>query len=163
MTAHIDPPRHNKNTNQHPHTMSTQRNHALALITIRLMLVVAIIASCFVVACQKTEDSTSSSDRGQLHGQVFIATQGGQSVKLALTDITLYKPSDIELAQSEYRKGNEEREVGFKQRDEETAAKAEALKRELADLQTTYSGREDSPEVSSKISVIKLKFAALQL
>lgn len=123
----------------------------------------------FLAACEKSSQKGEASapptaHTGMLHGQVFIVTQGGESIKLALTEIKLYKPSDIELAKAEYREANDERQEAFKRREEELLKRRDNFRQELDALKQTYAVQgEDSPELRGKIADLQIKVEGAQI
>lgn len=96
------------------------------------------------------DSETKDHSTGNLEGQVFIATEGGQSVKLALTDINIYSHSEIEIAYTNFRKEAEERSATYKQN-------MRLLENELSNLRRAYLGRENSTEFASQVQSIQFK------
>lgn len=122
----------------------------------KLVFILASV-SLLLEGCDKTPAT------GQLHGQVFIVTEGGESIKLALTNIMLYKPSDIETAKAAYSKADEPRQADLQKRKKDLNAEYESLMQEPNKIQQTYAGRENSLEAESAVSGLKLKIAAIKL
>jgi hypothetical protein len=105
-------------------------------------------------ACNRSAQPSAGSQTGNLDGQIFIVTQGADTIKLSLTDVLIFKEAEIDSTLAAYR------DKAKTQRDDRLTTiqnKLHALQNKLE----TYK-RDDPSETDPKTQVY-VKAAQMEL